>query len=530
MFDSNNTRQAWSYLKTISDFKKKSNSFEPDNKEEFPNELNDFYSRFDIHNFNNELNELVDLLKERNDPEIKVTSEDVKNVLKRINIRKATGPDNICGRVLKLCSEQLKSILSKLFQSSINQHIVPVSWKTASIVPVPKSSLPKCKNDLRPVALTPVIMKTCERVVLSKLLPQISPHMDPFQFAYTEGLGVDDAVLTLLHTLHQHLDNLKTSARLLFVDFSSAFNTIQPHLLMEKLMDMGVNSHLILWIKSFLTNRKQYVIFNGNKSDVIEINTGAPQGCVLSAVLFIVYTADCRSLSNHVIVKYADDTVIVGLISNKDDENDYVSEVDRFVNWCDQNFLNLNVKKTKEMIVNFSKSPQATDPIEIKGSNVDTVDEYKYLGNIIDSKLKGNLNVSRMYKKCNQRLYFLRKLKNVNVDSTILTLFYKSIIQSVLTFCITSWFGNATATDTNKLDKIVKCAKRLGCITISDLDLLYELAVRSKINKIISNERHPLNKFFCLLPSGSRMNVMYARTNRFKSSFVPKAIKIYNEH
>ena len=250
--------------------------------------------------------------------------------------------------ILKSCGQQLTPILTHLFQLSVNTHIVPQTWKTAKIVPVPKSSLPKCKNDLRPVALTSIIMKTLERIILNHLLPQVKPSMDQLQFAYSEGLGVDDAVLTLLHTLHKHLDGVGTKARLLFIDFSSAFNTIQPHLLMDKLMKMNVNANLVLWIQSFLSNRLcKYVNFNGTLSDVIEINTGAPQGCVLSAVLFIIYTADCRSSSKHVIVKYADDTVIIGLISNEDDVETYTQEINHFVNWCDNNFFNLNVKKTK---------------------------------------------------------------------------------------------------------------------------------------------------------------------------------------
>ena len=197
-------------------------------------------------------------------------------VLSKIKARKASGPDNICGMLLKSCRKQLAPIFTHLFQLSVNTQIVPQNWKTAKIVPVPKSSLPRCKNDLRPVALTSILMKTFERVILSHLLPQVKPHMDNLQFAYSEGLSVDDAVLTLLHSLHKHLDTLGTKARLLFVDFSSAFNTIQPHLLMDKLMKMNVNAKLIVWIQSFLSNRLQYVNFNGTLSDVIEINTGAP--------------------------------------------------------------------------------------------------------------------------------------------------------------------------------------------------------------------------------------------------------------
>ena len=70
-------------------------------------------------------------------------------------------------------------------------------------------------------------------------------------------------------------------------------------------------------------------------------------------------------------------------------------------------------------------------PVNIKGDNVEVVKEYKYHGNVIDHKLKGNLNVSQIHQKCNQRLYFLRKLKNVKVDRTILTLFHTEALFSL---------------------------------------------------------------------------------------------------
>ena len=122
--------------------------------------------------------------------------------------------------------------------------------------------------------------------------------------------------------------------------------------------------------------------------------------------------------------------------------------------------------------------------MNIKGDNVELVEEYKYLGNIIDHKLEGNLNVSRIHKKCNQRLYFLRKLKAVKVDRAILTLFYRSIIHSVLSVCISSWFGNCSDGDIGKLSKIVKCVERLGCVNVKHLEELYEDAVRAKFDKI----------------------------------------------
>ena len=179
--------------------KKKSISFEPENKTEFSYELNSFYARFVTQDFSKEQNELNVTLHAKQDPKIIISLKDVDKALSNIKARKAYGPDNICGMLLKSCRKQLAPIFTHLFQLSVNTQIVPKTWKTAKIVPVPKSSLPKCKNDLRPVALTSIIMKTSERIILNHLLPKVKPCMDNLQFASSEGLGVDDAVLTLYY-------------------------------------------------------------------------------------------------------------------------------------------------------------------------------------------------------------------------------------------------------------------------------------------------------------------------------------------
>ncbi len=90
-------------------------------------------------------------------------------------------------------------------------------------------------------------------------------------------------------------------------------------------------------------------------SNSITLNVGAPQGCVLSPLLYSLYTHDCvSSHSSTSIVKFADDTVVLGLINN-DDEAAYLDEVERLTSWCQDNCLSLNVSKTKELIVDFRK-------------------------------------------------------------------------------------------------------------------------------------------------------------------------------
>ena len=135
-----------------------------------------------------------------------------------------------------------------------------------------------------------------------------------------------------------------------FTDFSSAFNTIQPHVMVQKLKDLNVRNDIIAWILEFLRHRRQYVKLNNSLSELVQINIGVGQGCVLSPSLYTIYTNDYRSHKNNTIfIKFADDSTIQGLLC--DSEDCYFKEVKCFVGWCEKNFLMLNVKKTKEMVI-----------------------------------------------------------------------------------------------------------------------------------------------------------------------------------
>ncbi len=138
-------------------------------------------------------------------------------------------------------------------------------------------------------------MKSFERLVLAYLKDITGPFLDPLQFAYRANRSVDDVANMGLHYILQHLDKPGNYARILFVDFSSAFNTIKPDLLSDKLTQLSVPTSICQWITSFLTDRQQLVRLGKLTSRTLTISTGAPQGCVLSSLLFSLCTNDCTS-------------------------------------------------------------------------------------------------------------------------------------------------------------------------------------------------------------------------------------------
>ena len=176
-------------------------------------------------------------------------------------------------------------------------------------------------------------MKVFERLVLKSLKAAIDHQLDPHQFAYRANRSVDDAVARALHHILQHLETSGTYPRGLFVDFSSAFNTIIPRKLFNKLIHMGVERSRCVWILDFLQDRPQSVRIGKQTSREIPVNVGAPQGCVLSPLLFSLFTNDSVSSEPSVVmIKFSDDTTLEGLIHNSD-ESAYRGEVERLAGW-----------------------------------------------------------------------------------------------------------------------------------------------------------------------------------------------------
>ena len=191
-------------------------------------------------------------------------------------------------------------------------------------------------------------------------------------------------------------------------------------------------------------------------------------------------------------------------------------------------FLNINVAKTKEMCIDFRRNPAVISPVVMDNQPVELVQQYKYLGTVIDSKLCFESHVDAVCKKAHQRMYFLRKLRSFNVDTVFMKMFYSCFIESVLTFTFICWHGSLSIKEKNRMQGIVKVCSKSAGTPLDGVHDLHKARSLKKARAILADSSHPLWGEFMLLPSGRRYSLPRCRTKRFKRSFIPAVIPIVN--
>ena len=176
----------------------------------------------------------------------------------------------------------------------------------------------------------------------------------------------------------------------ILIDLKKAFDTVDHKILLRKLNAYGIRGNMLKWFESYLSNRTQYVVFDGEKSDTNSIKCGVPQGSILGLLLFILSVNDICNVSPLLFkILFADDTFVLLSGMNLNTLIDHMNtELISLNNWFKANKLSLNTKKSFFMIFHRSRiKSNSIGSILIDNTELTKVDYAKYLGVIIDHKL-----------------------------------------------------------------------------------------------------------------------------------------------
>lgn len=388
----------------------------------------------------------------------------VYNQLCNIKTGKSCGLDNISPRLLKDAVEIITKPLTKIINTSLEQGSVPDDLKTARITPIFKSGNKQELDNYRPISVLPVVSKLLERAVHIQLYAHLSQNqlLNPYQCGFRKLHSTETAAISFVDTIRRNIDHgMMTGA--VFIDLQKAFDTVNHKRLLHKLQDLGIINLELKWFEDYLHNRMQRVRYQNVLSDPNLIQTGVPQGSILGPLLFIVFINDMALVTRNCnMLIYADDTVLFCSSKDSDEISKVLEENMELIDtWLSENILFLNKKKTECMLFGTSVrlSRVQNFSVSIKGSILNRVTEYMYLGIVIDEVLSWKEHVHHMLSKAGKRIGMLRRIRK---DLTVFAAdkVYKAFIRPTMEYCDTVWTG-CGKTNGDALEKVQNRAARI---------------------------------------------------------------------
>ena len=362
--------------------------------------------------------------------------EEIAKIIDALDISKSTGPNGIPVFLLKMFKEFFSFWLSKLVNLCFETGKFPNLLKTAKVSPLHKKESKLDHLNYRPISLLSVFSKIYEKLIYSRVYSYLDKNNLIYSkhFGFRGGFSTNHAIISITENIRNLLDQGQYVCGV-FVDLEKAFDTVHHDILCDKLKFYGLRGNVNDLLKSYLSNRKQFVSINGFDSEIKDVTCGVPQGSSLGPLLFLLYINDFRlclekTSSGH----FADDTFIIYNSKKlKTIETVVNTELKQVIKWLRLNKLSLNAAKTELIFFHSKKRPVNYDSISIKfnGFKLTLVDHVKYLGMYLDSYLNWEYHIHELSKKLSRANGILSKLR-YNVPSEICLKVYYSIFYSHL--------------------------------------------------------------------------------------------------
>jgi len=399
-----------------------------------------------------------------------VDESEIIKIIKGFKSSKSAGYDHITMEDIKNACIYITHPLVNIINQSLHNGIFPNNLKIARVVPVFKTGNKLDFKNYRPISILPAFSKIFEKVIYNRLIKFFNKHsiISNSQYGFRKNHSTNLALIDLYDKISTAIDNRELAIGI-FLDLSKAFDTVNHSILLEKLNHYGVRGIALSLIKSYLSNRMQYVQYNNYCSDRKLISCGIPQGSILGPLLFLIYINDiCNTSQTAKVILFADDT---NLFFSHKDLNSLITSInqdlEKFSQWFKANKLSLNIDKTKCMLFKpRQKHITFDEKISIDNVEIKIVKETLFLGVILDEHISWKPHISNIASKISKSIGIIRKTSFFLTKSTLRKLYF-SLVYPYLQYCNIVW---ATTYTTNLYRLIILQKRVIRIINYSKYD------------------------------------------------------------
>ena len=389
-----------------------------------------------------------------------MTEREVKIILKKLDIKKAVGYDQIPPKILRDAAEILTKPLTALINKCISENTFPSSAKIAYILPFFKKLNRSDKKNYRPISVLSSLSKVFEIVLKNQLKEFSSTFLSPNVSAYREGYSTQHVLIRLIEECRNALDQNLIAGGIL-MDLSKAFDSIPHDLIIAKLNAYGFKRDSLKMVYSYLKGRRQCVRVNSSDSKFQTILAGVPRGSILGPIIFNIFINDLNYfLERASLHGFADDHTITSFNKNLERllKQNLNSEANIAVDWLSINNMVANPAKFQAIVFTNKKEPIRTT-FCIKDIHINNEELVELLGIKIDEKLNFEKHISEISRKAGGQLNTLMRLnKYLSTDSKRLAV--NSFTLSNFNYCPLVW-NFASSKLINRVEKIQERALRI---------------------------------------------------------------------
>lgn len=486
--------------------------------------------------------------------DITISENGVLKLLKNLNPYKASGPDQISTRFLRMCASEITPALTLLYQSSLNAGTVPSDWKEALVTPLFKKGDRTAAANYRPVSLTSsVVSKILEHIIHSTIMKHLDnlKILTDCQHGFRSKRSCESQLISTIQGISEKLKTGRDQVDIILLDFAKAFDKVPHRRLVYKLDYYGVRGMTLKWISSFLSSHSQQVMVEGCTSGKLDVLSGVPQGTVLGPLLFLIYINDLpESVKSSTVRLFADDSLLYRHVRKPTDADDLQRDLTALEQWEHSWQMSFHPSKCTVLRISTNRNNILKSNYTLHGHQLEVVDSSKYLGITLSQDLSWRRHVETTAGKASKTLGFLRRNFR-DCSKSVRETTYHSMVRPTLEYASAAW-DPYKSEDINRLDKVQRRGARYvhnnyrdrnpGCVTNMIHELGWETLQQCRKHHRLTIMYKTLNGLICIPEAdnilkksdtrtrgSNRLRQTYTKAEVYNQSFFPRTIRDWNK-